>query len=190
MGERRRGGGSGGLGVGGPGVVAVVCGASPRKNGAVRVGAVPGGGGPGWGRSAVGLVRVGAVQVGAVRVGAKISRFFFLSRLFFLGLFRFFSWTCVGGLGVLISQNCAKHTSLEFSGLLVMCFAGGRAEEGLAEEGLGQGVGGKVDEGRGVQGRAVRGRRVQGWGVQGRCYQLKNVASDNKIGLKRHLVWP
>ena len=117
--------------------------AVPEKNGAVGVKAVwggsgpcgggPGGGGRGWwrsggrgvwgGRRSVrersgwGAVRVGAVQVGAVRVGAKISRFFLFPDPFFqfFEAFQVFSWTCVGGLGFLISKNCAKHTNLEFS---------------------------------------------------------------------------
>ena len=74
-----------------------------------RVG-VPGGGGPGWRRSAVGLV-----QVGVVRLGVKISRFFFLSQPFFpqiFEVFQVFLWTSVGGLGVLISKDCAKHRRL------------------------------------------------------------------------------
>ena len=71
---------------------------------AVQGGCGPGGGGPGG---------------GGPGGGQNFAFFFFLSRPFFqllLKLCRFFSWTCVGGLGVLISQNCAKHTSLAEGG--------------------------------------------------------------------------
>ena len=82
-----------------------------------------------WGRSGVGPVRekklavcVGPVRVEAVQVGAVRALFFPFPTLFynFFEAFQVFSWTCVGGLGVLISQNCAKHTSLESPNV---CFA-------------------------------------------------------------------
>ena len=58
---------------------------------------VPGGGGPGW--------------------GPKFRAIFsFPDPFSFFEAFQVFSKTCVGVLGVWISKNCAKHTSLEFSG--------------------------------------------------------------------------
>ena len=128
-------------------------GVGPRKNGAVAVKAVwdgggPGGGGPGggvpecgrsgWGRSGCGrsdwvrsvveLVRVEAVPVGAVRGGGGPR----------WGWSKFFRGLVSVVWAFLFSDNCAKHTSLEFSGRLVKP-------------------------------------------------RLKNVASDNKLCLKRHL---
>ena len=131
---------------------------------AVRVRAVRG-----WWRSAVGAVQVGAVRVPKFRAFFPFPTFFnFFEafQVFFVDLCRWF--------GRFISKNCAKHTSLEFSGHLVKPRRPPKA-------------GSKVVQGRGVQGRAVRGRRVQGWRVQGRCYRLKKRGFKNKSGLNN--IW-
>ena len=119
----------------------------------------PGGGGPravrwgrsGWGRSGWWRSAGGAEPGGGGPGGGQTKfRVFFSFRpffRFFLKLFSF-SWTCVGGLGVLISRNCAKHRSLEFSGHLVKPRRLPKAADGPAEGGPGQGV-----QGRGVRKR-------------------------------------
>ena len=54
-----------------------------------------------------------------------------------------------------------------------------------AEGGPGQGVGSKV-----VQGRAVRGRRVQGWGSRAGVTGFKKTWPQEQKSPEQHLVWP
>ena len=56
---------------------------------------------------------------GGVGVRAKNSRFFLFPSFFFFTIFPGFAWTSVGGLGLLIFENHAKRTHLEFSGHLL-----------------------------------------------------------------------